>query len=516
MNGHPGKIPFGLLLFFLLASAASAFDFDAALWRQDARDVVRLAGYSAKLRADIAAFAAEKKDVDYVRGSDQTWVNEIVDRYARLRGHLGKVRRRWEEGYGPRGVFPGELPERILACAAYVAASAVLLDNAETLVSSFDDTIWEWRLDRPTITTKQIQIAHMFEDMNETLASEWGRACIKARLNVLEGNLRELNLLILKDDGPLEDLLRIIAASEQVDQELHRNVFQRIGDRIRRRIRHLDSFFSSRFIRILHKFFTAVEGDPYGPKSYHVDPAKSRPGLQHRDALLSVLRPGDVLVEKKNGSLADMLIPGYWGHTAMWVGSDAYLAGIGAYERGDNPYSVAQARDHRQWIQEDRCVLEAVFTGVNLNRIEHFLNCDAVAVLRLKPGAVPAGRSYEEVMQDVIKRGLFHAGQEYDFWFNVNSHNTIVCSELVYQAFPDFIEWPTVDLMDRPTISPDNVASLGGPDDDFPFEVVLFFDGDEIVRGADAWKPMWKRLKEKGMRVHGDQGPGKRRNLLEE
>lgn len=74
--------------------AAFAFDFDASAWRRDARNLVRLDGYSRELRSTIATFAAEHRDATHVHGSDQTWMNELIDRYARLRGHLGKVQAR--------------------------------------------------------------------------------------------------------------------------------------------------------------------------------------------------------------------------------------------------------------------------------------------------------------------------------------------------------------------------------------------------------------------------------------
>ena len=50
-------------------------------------------------------------------------------------------------------------------------------------------------------------------------------------------------------------------------------------------------------------------------------------------------------------------------------------------------------------------------------------------------------------------------GKTYDFNFDVETTDKLVCSELLYQSFGD-VAWPTEKYLGRVTISPDNVASL--------------------------------------------------------
>lgn len=116
-------------------------------------------------------------------------------------------------------------------------------------------------------------------------------------------------------------------------------------------------------------------------------------------------------------------------------------------------------------------MVEALRSGVQLNLLGRFLNIDDLAVLR--PRALPpeeAGR--------VVLRALRQVGKAYDFNFDVETTDRIVCSELVYLTHTE-VAWPTAKALGRATISPDNVvekALNGGP-----LEVVaLYHDGRSV------------------------------------
>ena len=422
-----------LTLSFVLVSGLFAFDFDEQRWRQDARNLIRLDDYSVELREEILAFAKEHQKIDVISGDDHLWLRKIVDHYARLRGHLEKIRMNWEAALPERAVPKGELNSRILGCALYAGASTSLLENAAIMVDSFNNSVWEWRLNRPIIGKGEVRIARMFEDMHEAFVSHRGRSKIQSRLDFLEEHMKALNLLILQDDGVFEDVLRIIAASQEIYEDSSLGLFGSIKKRLSKRFWHLHSFFSKRFLSLMHKIFLFAEGDPYADKEKEdlQEPSTEEERLWAtvHNEMISLLEPGDILVEKKRGTIADILIPGFWGHTALWLGDDSYLEAIGAYDSGENKMSHLQAKKHRPYIQRGRQVIEAVFTGVIVNTLEHFLNCDTVAVLRLKDKAIPRDKTRSEAVAEIVKRAIYHAGQEYDFWFNVNTSNTIVCSE---------------------------------------------------------------------------------------
>lgn len=182
--------------------------------------------------------------------------------------------------------------------------------------------------------------------------------------------------------------------------------------------------------------------------------------------LAGALLAGDILLEKTPFRLTDSFIPGHWGHAAIWVGSEAELRALGIWEHPVVlPYQDA--------IRTGRGVVEALRSGVEMNPLGHFLNVDDLAVLR-QPHIEPSERG------EVIVRALRQVGKGYDFNFDVQTTDRIVCSELVYDAYAG-MDWPTERHLGRSTISPDNIAvkAIGGG----PFEVVrLYHDGE---RNAD-------------------------------
>ena len=194
-----------------------------------------------------------------------------------------------------------------------------------------------------------------------------------------------------------------------------------------------------------------------------------------RNHILANLEPLDLLLEKTPFRLTDFFIPGHFGHVAIWTGLEGELDHLGLWDlpgMGDAPMV-----DCREAISGGRCVLEALRTGVELNRLEDFLNVDDLAILRpLKLDQRGARES--------LRLGLQQVGKEYDFNFDVETSGKIVCSELPYHVYPG-VEWATESQLGRFTINPDHIAaqalSATGP-----FELVLFYQDGLLVDSADA------------------------------
>ena len=69
-------------------------------------------------------------------------------------------------------------------------------------------------------------------------------------------------------------------------------------------------------------------------------------------------------------------------------------------------------------------------------------------------------------------------GKQYDFNFDVNTTDKIVCSELAYVSFPS-VDWPTAKTLGRHSISPDNVAQLAW--NNVPLKLVMFYHDGRLV-----------------------------------
>lgn len=171
----------------------------------------------------------------------------------------------------------------------------------------------------------------------------------------------------------------------------------------------------------------------------------------------------DILLEKTPFRLTDQFIPGYYGHVAIWAGTEQELRDIGVW---DHPSVVPYHKD----IQTGHFIIEALRPGVQINTLEHFLNIDDMLVLR-DPSL------NDEQRKDFLIRAFNQIGKDYDFNFDVETDKKIVCSEIVYVVFHN-IKWPTEKSLGRYTISPDNVASKIY--DGVLVPVLMYSDGKKI------------------------------------
>lgn len=177
------------------------------------------------------------------------------------------------------------------------------------------------------------------------------------------------------------------------------------------------------------------------------------------------LEAGDVLVERTPFRLTNTFIPGYFGHAAIWLGTEHELRAIGIW----NHPVVAP---YHEAIREGRSVVEALRSGVELNSIGHFLNVDDLVVMRKQD-------LDDEVKAEVIVEALRHMGKRYDFNFDVETRDTVGCAELVYHAYGR-VDWKTQKHLGLKTVTPDNIAAkaLG----DSPFALVrLYISGERIT-----------------------------------
>ena len=196
------------------------------------------------------------------------------------------------------------------------------------------------------------------------------------------------------------------------------------------------------------------------------------------DKVRSVIRAGDILLEKTPFRLTDKLIPGYWGHAAVFIGTADELKALGIW---DHPV----VKPFQQEILEGKQIDEALRDDVQLNTIEHFLNVDDLAIMHDTTES-------DKAKADRIILALRQLGKEYDFNYDIESSVKIVCSELVYVSSV-MIDWETENLVGINTISPDNVAKKS-IDDVTVFDITLLYhDGEEITSGR---KEMMKSLLE--------------------
>lgn len=159
------------------------------------------------------------------------------------------------------------------------------------------------------------------------------------------------------------------------------------------------------------------------------------------------LRPMDVLLEKTPFSLTDKFIPGHYGHAALYLGTKKQLEEINMWNHPDiAPY--------QEEIEDGNVILEALRSGVKLSTLEEFSNIDEYTIIRKNDALIDVNALIEG-----IARGMDQIGKEYDFNFDVETLDKIVCSELIYIIYGQ-VKWPTKYRLGRATISPDDVAEV--------------------------------------------------------
>lgn len=188
------------------------------------------------------------------------------------------------------------------------------------------------------------------------------------------------------------------------------------------------------------------------------------------------LQPGDILIERRNWFLSNAFLPGFWPHAALYVGSPADLEALGIADHPEvrNKWE-AYARDDAEG--HPHAVIEAVGEGVLFTSLEHSIHCDYLAVFRPK-------LSRDQIAQ-VIVNAFRHQGKPYDFEFDFQTSDKLVCTELVYRAVADMIRLDLVEIMGRRTLPALEIVrkfrnELGRPDAELEF--VLFLD---VAPGAD-------------------------------
>lgn len=213
------------------------------------------------------------------------------------------------------------------------------------------------------------------------------------------------------------------------------------------------------------------------------------------------LEPGDILVQRRNWHMTNIGIPGFWPHTALYVGTpeqiDAYFG-----ELGFKPTDTIKALYPEAYAAMTKTgpggypisVIEAIRPGIVFQSLEKSANCDYLAVVRPKVGKA---EKFKALM------GAFsHFGKPYDLNFDFSTDNELVCSELVYKAYAAGSKLPFEPEMinGRVLLPPNRMVEQCISHFDEMFEFVLFLDAvertDQIEeRDLAEFKASWARPK---------------------
>ena len=235
-----------------------------------------------------------------------------------------------------------------------------------------------------------------------------------------------------------------------VDPSSFKNVSNRIFDR--------SSFVGDLFTYSASKVF----GNSVGLIAFRKG-RMTKLSRREKNNIKEGMKPLDILLEKTPFRLTDKFIPGFYGHVAIWAGTEDDLKALGIW---NDPV----VKPYQEAIRDGHFIIEALRPGVQINTLDHFLNIDDFLVLR-DPSLT------QEQRKEFLLRAFAQVGKDYDFNFDVETDKKIVCSEIVYVVFHN-IDWPAEKALGRYTISPDNVAAKVG--DGVLVPVLMYSDGVKV------------------------------------
>lgn len=231
------------------------------------------------------------------------------------------------------------------------------------------------------------------------------------------------------------------------------------------------------------------------------------------------LRPGDIIVERRNWYLSNVGLPGFWPHAALFVGTQndiraMFDGDLAVRERYGTLSEHLAERYPEAWAalgEEDHAgnahrILEAVSEGVVAASLEHSCGADYVAAVRPRLPKVEIARA--------LDRAFSYYGRPYDFDFDFATDDTVVCSELVMKSYePEAdgpgLRVPPITVVGHVAVPPTEIVRVFAAErgrEDAQLDFVYFLDGrerghdalvqDEVAFAESCDRPKWDVLQE--------------------
>ena len=228
---------------------------------------------------------------------------------------------------------------------------------------------------------------------------------------------------------------------------------------------------------------------------------------EEEEAVAFQYKPLDILMEKTPFRLTDKFIPGHWGHTAVWVGTEKELKELDVWDELPAIYENAKKNfgykgpSFQEKVRKGHHIVEALRPGIQLNTLRHFLEIDDLAAVRMPECEDEVTRDSKgnisclnhEFKKKYLIKAFQQIGKDYDFNFDVNTERQIVCSELPYRVFLD-VDFEVALTVGRHNISPDQVAKFAIGKEKLFQPFMIYFDGVKVEKEGDDLNPVFEAI----------------------
>ncbi len=446
-------------------AAAELAEGRQALWDGAARAVRALAGASGRLLDDFQEVdLAPARERGYFRPGEDEALTAWFSRFLTIRASLWEL---LEETADPVDWSVGDVvasEDWRRFSVGYLAACVLVAIDRFLLEEVAPDALVQRKLNEgaPELRIERKQWTHVFESVSEPKHAV-------LLLQAMRVKRRHTEELAQWAAGEADDFQWVHAALEPWERALDQSK-RAYAKRLFGYARHT---LARRGASARQKtLFRVLEAS--GRVVAELRPRVRPPRVTRhvRERLQELLRPGDVLVTRYDVAASNLFLPGYWPHTALYVG-DASGPAMRGLEL--EPRIVARWREPLR-------VLEAQKDGVLLRPLERTLAVDAVAVIRPQLAPQDVGRG--------LRRALRHEGKMYNFDFDFFRGDRLVCTEVIYRGFDGLGELSIAlqQRAGRPTLSAEDLLDLAV--DRRGFEAVAVFGAptcpDELVVGVEA------------------------------
>lgn len=209
-------------------------------------------------------------------------------------------------------------------------------------------------------------------------------------------------------------------------------------------------------------------------------------------ALEKYLEPGDIILTRDNLKLSAVFIPGFWTHAALYLGRpkqirnyffDRTLSDLLGIDAQDGKNDSVKIPDP---LLNAALIMEAVPKGVGKYPLCHLSPADYIAVLRPLIS--------KTAKKKALEKALAFDGKAYDFYFDFNSSDALICSELVYRAYcpengREGLSFELYLRSGKPFMSANDIAKKFSMDygtEGRQLDCILFIDGNHVHRSAAA------------------------------
>ena len=165
--------------------------------------------------------------------------------------------------------------------------------------------------------------------------------------------------------------------------------------------------------------------------------------------LQAMLKPGDIILVRRNWKLSNPFLQGFWTHSALYTGTIENLESLGILDRP----GVQQHLDSYRRPATDGnpyTVIEALGEGVIFNPLSRTLFADYAVALR--------PLLTEAQIAEALVRAFSYVGTPYDFNFDFATTDRLVCTQLLYLSFENLLRFDLREVLGRSTLPPLDIA----------------------------------------------------------